>query len=246
MDFWDPYERARRRRLLEQRRRAEQEAVQRAEQERLRRAQMEQRAQPQQPPTNNNVLQRFEQELAQARRERDEWADRYKQLVETLSAQQQLIKEQQAQMDETREQQQAKLDAEAEEFRTQLRAEADSQRERLLRNAEQRAFGENRETLARLLDVADNFDRVLKQESTSPTALVQGVELTYRDFRRALERAGVTRLESVGQPFDPNQHEAIAQLPRPDTTSGTIIEEVAPGYTYKGNLLRPAKVVVAE
>jgi molecular chaperone GrpE len=231
MDFWDPYDRMRRRRLLEQqRRRMAEEAAQRAEEEKLRRHQAAKAQTPPQPP----FMERFEQELAQARRERDEWADRYKTLMESLSAQQQAFQEQEE-----------RLKAEEEEQRTRLRQEADQQRERLQRNAEQRAFGETRTLLVRLLEVADNFDRVVAQGGDDETALLSGVKLTYRDFRRALEVAGVERLESIGHLFDPSLHEAIATIEREGAPSGTIVEEIGAGYLYKGTLLRPARVIVA-
>lgn len=232
MDYWDPYDRMRRRRLLEQqRRRMAEEASRRAEEEKLRR---QQATRPPTPP-QGGMLERFEQELAQARRERDEWQDRYKTLMDSLSAQQQAFQEQEE-----------RLKAEEEEQRTRLRQEADQQRERLQRNAEQRAFGETRNLLVRLLEVADNFDRVVAQGAgTDENALVSGVKLTYRDFRRALELTGVERLESVGQVFDPSLHEAIATIERAGAIPGTIVEEVGAGYLFKGSLLRPARVIVA-
>lgn len=233
MDFWDPYDRMRRRRLLEQqRRRMAEENARRAEEERLR--QQQQTQQRASSPTAHPLLERFEQELAQARRERDEWADRYKTLMESLSAQQQAFQEQAE-----------RLKAEEEEQRTRLRQEADQQRERIQRNAEQRASGETRSMLVRLLDVADNFDRILAQSVTTEDPLINGVKLTYREFRRALELAGAERLESMGQPFDPAKHEAVATIAREGAESGTIVEEVAAGYLYKGTLLRPARVIVA-
>ena len=232
MDFWDPYDRMRRRRLLEQqRRRMAEENARRAEEERLRHQQAQQKASA---PAVHPLLERFEQELAQARRERDEWADRYKTLMESLSAQQQAFQEQEE-----------RLKAEEEEQRARLRQEADQQRERIQRNAEQRAFVETRDTLMRLLDVADNFDRILTQSAATEDALINGVKLTYREFRRALELAGTERLESIGHHFDPAKHEAVATIAREGAESGVIVEEVAAGYLYKGTLLRPARVIVA-
>jgi len=217
--------------LEQQRRRMAEENARRAEEERLRHQQTPPKPTP---PTAHPLLERFEQELAQARRERDEWADRYKTLMESLSAQQQAFQEQEE-----------RLKAGEEEQRTRLRQEADQQRERIQRNAEQRASAETRSLLGRLLDVADNFDRILAQSTATEDVLINGVKLTYREFRRALELAGAERLESIGQPFDPAKHEAVATLVREGVESGTVIEEVAAGYFYKGTLLRPAKVIVA-
>lgn len=234
MDFWDPYDRMRRRRLLEQqRRKMAEENARRAEEERLRRQQQAAAQRPPTPPANP-ILERFEQELVQARRERDEWADRYKTLMDSLSAQQQAFQEQEE-----------RLKAEEESQKERLRQEVDQQRERIQRNAEQRASAENRSLLGRLLDVADNFDRILAQSTATEDALTSGVKLTYREFRRALELSGVERLESLGQSFDPSQHEAVATLERDGAEAGTIVEEIAAGYLYKGTLLRPARVIVA-
>lgn len=238
MSFWDPYDRygrERRRRLEQQRRQAQEEALRRArEEEALRRARAEREMGRPAPPLPPTVLERFEQELAQAHRERDEWADRYKQALAAIASQQEAL-----------ERARAELQAEAEAQREQLRAEAEAQRERLVRNAEQRAFEENRKTLTRLLEVADNFERVLAQ-ATDEGTLLEGVRLTHRDFRLALERVGVERLESLGQPFDPARHEAVAVQPSPGTEEGIVLYEVSPGYLYRGTLLRPAKVIIAQ
>lgn len=221
MSFWDPYDRynrERRRRLAEQRRRAEELGLRRTQ------------------PLPTELVERFEKELAQARRERDEWADRYKQVMESLAIQQQAL-----------EQERLQFEADVEAQREQLRAEAEVQRERLLRNAEQRAFEENRKTLNRLLQVADNFDRALDgthEDDESP--LIQGVRLTYRDFRHALEQAGIERLKSIGERFDPSLHEAVAVQQKDEVEEGTILHEVSPGYLYRSVLLRPARVVIAQ
>ncbi len=224
--FWDPYDRYNR----DQRRRlAEQEAARRAqaEAELRRRAQAEQemRSQQQSPPPD--VIVRFAEELAEARRERDAWADRYDQLMGSLNEQRDA------------------LEAEREQMREQARSEATAQRERLQRNAEQRAFEETRKVLQRMLDVSDNLDRAVAQLADGEQGgVAEGVRLTHREFQRALEQAGVERLQSIGVPFNPELHEAVASAPA-EVASGTILQEVAPGYVYRGALLRPAKVVVA-
>ncbi|MDQ4075018.1 MAG: nucleotide exchange factor GrpE [Chloroflexota bacterium] len=229
--FWDPHDRYNRN--SRQRRVAEQEAARRAraEEEKRLRAQAQQEKQQALSP---DVIARFQEELAQARRERDEWADRYDQLMASLD-------EQRAALEAEREQ----LEAEREQQQEQLRAEAEAQRERLLRNAEQRAFEENRKALLRMLEVADNLDRALTQLGPNEESpLAEGLRLTHRDFRRALAQSGAERMDSVGEPFDPALHEAVASLPS-NAEPGTVLEEVAPGYLYRGTLLRPARVVVA-
>lgn len=240
MNNWDPY---RRRRLIEEQR-LRQEAARRAEQERLRRLQQEQQAQNATVQVSAAALRRFEEELVKAQRERDEWADRFHALEAQHESQLREIEAQRAAVQAEVEAARAELEQEREAHRTQLRAEADSQRERLSRNAEQRAFSEVKSTLTRLLDVVDNLDRVVAQSEAEAGAVIAGVKLTRHDFLRALEQIGVARLESLGQPFDPAQHEAVAQVPN-DAPSGTILQEVGAGYTYRGALLRPARVIVS-
>lgn len=237
--FWDPYDRQRRR-LLEAQRRAALEAerrrrleeMQRRAEEEMQRRAAEQAARAPGPPPN--VQARFEQELAEARRERDEWADRYHGAM-------QLLEEQRQQLADER----AALEAEAAAQRERLREEADAQRERLQRNAEQRAYEDYRRMVARMLEVVDDLERALAQEGGEGEGLASGVRLTHRNFLRALEQAGIERLESVGQPFDPALHEAVATLADEEAAPETVLREIAPGYRFRGTLLRPAKVVVA-
>lgn len=238
--FWDPYERynRKRRQMIEQERRrrlAEEEAARRAQAEaEYRRAHGEAAGRPP-APAEGDITARFAQELAKARRERDEWADRYDQLLASLEEQRSAIAAEREQ-----------VAAEREQLRAEARAEVESQRERVRRNAEQRAFEENRKILQRLLDVADNLERALAQVPEDEASQVaEGLRLTHRDFQRALAQAGVEPLDTAGQPFDPTRHEAIATAPS-DQPSGTILQEVAPGYLYREALLRPAKVVVAQ
>jgi molecular chaperone GrpE len=98
-----------------------------------------------------------------------------------------------------------------------------------------------------LLPVLDNLERALAAarlaEGTS--ALIEGVELTLKLFRAALERVGVTPLESLGLPFDPARHEAVAQVDLAEGEDQTVIAEVQRGYLIHGRVLRPAMVQVS-
>lgn len=125
-----------------------------------------------------------------------------------------------------------------------LQADMDSFRQRQRRQAAESASQERERLFRLLLPVIDNLERALKQNGGSDLSLRQGVELTYREFRRLMAAEGVTRVEAVGQPFDPNLHEALATQPgrgEPDR----VVEEIEAGYRLKDTLLRPAKVVVA-
>ncbi|MBY6241252.1 nucleotide exchange factor GrpE [Methylosinus sp. Sm6] len=104
-----------------------------------------------------------------------------------------------------------------------------------------------------MLTFADNLRRAV--ESVPPAArealdqsvvtLIEGVELTERDFLSRLGRFGVKRIEAQGQRFDPNQHEALFEIPDESVPNGTVAQVVEPGYLIGERVLRPAKVGVA-
>ena len=75
--------------------------------------------------------------------------------------------------------------------------------------------------------------------------LVEGLELTERDFISRLARHGVKKLEPQGQKFDPNMHEALFEIPDPSVPNGTVMQVVESGYSIGERCLRPAKVGVA-
>lgn len=126
----------------------------------------------------------------------------------------------------------------------ELRAEMDNFRKRQARRAEEAAAAEQERLLRLILPVADNLARALNHDDQADAALRQGVELTHRELMRSLEAEGVTRFETVGQPFDPNLHEAIATRVA-EAAGNTIVEEIEAGYRLGDKLLRPARVVVA-
>jgi molecular chaperone GrpE len=125
-----------------------------------------------------------------------------------------------------------------------LQSDMENFRKRQTRRADEAIAAERERLLRRILPVVDNFERALKHDSPGDEGLRQGVELIYRELVRLLEAEGVTRLETVGQPFRPSLHEAIATTPA-EVESDTIVEEIEAGYELDGKLLRPARVVVA-
>ena len=102
--------------------------------------------------------------------------------------------------------------------------------------------------IVRALDALDDLGRIaaLDPAQTSAQALHEGAGLVERKLQKALEGAGLERLDPVGQPFDPNVHEAVmtqpAASPEADHTVGAVFQ---PGYRMNGVLLRPARVAVA-
>ena len=126
-------------------------------------------------------------------------------------------------------------------------AEFDNARKRAARERDEYTRYANESLLRELLPVLDNFERALQSARNEPTvaAVTAGVELIQRELLRVLEKFGVTSFTSVGQPFDPERHEAIARVPAQEQPEGTVVDETARGYLLNGRILRPAMVTVA-
>lgn len=103
-----------------------------------------------------------------------------------------------------------------------------------------------------MLGFADNLRRAIEsvpadaREADGPLrSLLEGLELTERDFISRLARYGVKKLEPQGQKFDPNLHEALFEVPDPSVPANTVVQVVEAGYSIGERCLRPAKVGVA-
>ena len=105
------------------------------------------------------------------------------------------------------------------------------------------------ETVIRgLLPIVDSLDQALVavDKQADADAVVKGVHLIHRQLLGLLKQEGVKRIPTVGEPFDPHQHEAVAQVEAGDgMADGIIVEEVQVGYTMHGKVIRPAMVKVA-
>ena len=96
------------------------------------------------------------------------------------------------------------------------------------------------------LPVLDDLERALKDKPNDDQASwAVGIELVYRKLATILENDGVTRIEADGAMFDPNLHEAVAQLDSPDHESGQIVDVIQTGYMIGERVLRPARVCIA-
>ncbi len=102
-----------------------------------------------------------------------------------------------------------------------------------------------------LLPALDNLDRALEEAGATAASaarrdpLLEGVRLVRAELGAALARAGIESFSPAGEPFDPEQHEAMAQQPVEGAESGTVAEVYQPGYRCDGTIIRPARVVVA-
>jgi molecular chaperone GrpE len=107
-----------------------------------------------------------------------------------------------------------------------------------------------RTVLADMLEVLDNLDRAIDAARGTPNTdasetLLRGVELVRNQFLSRLESFGVVRIRALGEPFDPQVHEAVSMAPAADpSAAGTVIAVAKEGYAIGGELLRPASVVV--
>lgn len=137
--------------------------------------------------------------------------------------------------------------AERDEYLDQLqrsRAEFANYRRRTEREREQVRELANQSLLMQLLPTFDDLQRALKAlpEDQRDTPLAQGVQLVERKFWNTLERAGVTPIAAIGQPFDPSQHEAVDAVP--GSAADTVLDVYQPGYRLGQSVLRPAMVKV--
>lgn len=125
-------------------------------------------------------------------------------------------------------------------------ADFDNYRRRVEREAEAAARNDKRRIILSLLDVIDSFDRALPHMSEAAASVSEGYNAIYRKLLSLLEAEGVTPFESVGRVFDPELHEAIGSSMTDEYDSGTVAEEVQRGYRWGDDVLRPARVRVAE
>lgn len=107
------------------------------------------------------------------------------------------------------------------------------------------------EVLRDVLPVLDDLERALQAagldpEGDSPDGLAHGVLLVFRTLREALLKNGVESVDPTGERFDPNLHEALSTLRADGVESGTVVEVMQKGYRLGEQLIRPARVVVAE
>jgi molecular chaperone GrpE len=137
--------------------------------------------------------------------------------------------------------------AERDEYLSHLQrtqAEFDNYRKRMLRDqtvhVERAAAG----LVEQLLPVLDSFELALGSAGTDVERLRKGVELVYGELLGALEKAGLERIEALGKPFDPEEHEAVMHV-EDDGGEPGVRDVVRSGYRFKGRVLRPAMVKVA-
>ncbi|WP_338244915.1 nucleotide exchange factor GrpE [Aurantiacibacter hainanensis] len=131
------------------------------------------------------------------------------------------------------------------------KAEAQNQRRRLEKEVQDArnyaATGFARD----ILSVADNLARAIDaipedlREDSKFKGLVTGIQATQRELDKVFTQHGISRIAAMGMPLDPNQHQAMMEVPTNDAEPGTIVQEMQSGYMIKDRLLRPSMVGVA-
>lgn len=144
------------------------------------------------------------------------------------------------------EQKAADVQTRFEQVRADLKRETDELRQRLARTADDRVAREKASFIETLLPVIDNLRRAVEaaEGGGSKEALLDGLRGTIAGFDGALAQAGAEPVEAVGQPFDPELHEAVDTVEVEPERDGTVTAQYSRGYRIGNQLLRPARVQV--
>lgn len=144
----------------------------------------------------------------------------------------------------------AELAKQAEENQQRyLRAQADFDnfRRRTMKEKEELAQYASMKLVGQLVPIIDNFERAIAAASSGSDydSLAKGVDMILRQLSQTLEAEGLKAIEAVGQPFNPEFHQAIMQVESEEHEEGIVVEEVQKGYMLKDKVLRPAMVKVS-
>jgi molecular chaperone GrpE len=126
------------------------------------------------------------------------------------------------------------------------KADFENYRKRAARDQERLVAHAHERLVRELLPVLDDLERTLDAaERHEEAALVDGVKLVEKSLRKALEKEGLTEIDTEG-PFDPHVHEAVLAQPADDAEQGAVLEVLQRGYRLGDKVVRPARVIVAE
>ncbi len=149
-----------------------------------------------------------------------------------------------------------RLEAELAQLKEELRrehemylrvlAEFDNYRRRIERERANAAHAGKRELVLALLELIDDFECILKHLESNPQSILEGLRAMQQRLTSVLAAQGVTPFESLGQPFDPALHEAVDSVKSSERAPGTVLDEMSQGYRWDNEILRPARVRVAQ
>src|ERR1700712_1353250 len=128
-----------------------------------------------------------------------------------------------------------------------LYAEFDNFRRRTAKEREDARKSEGKDVISALLPVLDDFDRAIRsmENTTDVTAVKEGVALIQNKLKSVLSQKGLKEMQSIGDTFDPEIHEAVTNIPAPtDDQKGKVVDEMEKGYYLNDKVIRFAKVIV--
>ncbi|MGO8676651.1 MAG: nucleotide exchange factor GrpE [Limisphaerales bacterium] len=129
-------------------------------------------------------------------------------------------------------------------------ADFDNYKKRAAREKQDAARYANGALLQKLIPVLDSLEMALTSAQAAPgqafQSLQTGINMIQEQLKNALKEAGLEEINAVGQPFDPNLHEAVSQRETKDVAEGQVVQQLRKGYRLRERLLRPASVIVAK
>ena len=126
-------------------------------------------------------------------------------------------------------------------------AELENYKRRIHKEIEKNRLYQSLPLARDLLPALDNLQRAIKaaENSENIEELIEGVQMVAKQLEDILGRHSAVRIEAVGKPFDPNQHEALQHVPSDEHPPMTVLEEIEPGYVIHDRVVRPSKVIVS-
>ena len=128
-----------------------------------------------------------------------------------------------------------------------LQADFENYRKRAEKEREEQAKMANQALILRLVGVYEDLERGVEEAKGAGLAdpVVEGLELTWKNFRAILEDEGLSHIDALGKKFDPFEHEVV-EVQLGDCEPGMVVEEVQRGYTFRGRVIKPTKVKVCK
>ncbi len=137
--------------------------------------------------------------------------------------------------------------AEAKDKYLRIYAEFENYKKKVQKDREELIKYSNESLVYELLPALDNLEMAIRHSSEANSeSLIKGVENTFREFARILEKFGLKSIDALGKTFDPAYHHAMSQVERQDIDNNTVVEELRKGYLYNEKVLRPSIVVVSK
>ena len=127
-----------------------------------------------------------------------------------------------------------------------LQAEFDNYRKRVKKENESLYSFAQGDLMGKLLPVIDDLERMLNHDRNNCQDTLEGVRLIYKNLNKILTDQGMEEIPALGEPFDPEQHEAVGVAEVGENQDGIIVEEWQKGYRFRGRLLRPSRVKVGK